>query len=141
MSYSGPEFAYAHPESEPLAGATFGQAFLRFWTKYAVFTGRASRSEYWWWTLAFTIIYIAFLIVEAVLEKNSAAYLAVSIVFLVYALASIVPSYALLVRRLHDANLSGWNYFWSWIPFAGGIVLLVFLLRGSDPAGRRFDAY
>lgn len=141
MSYSAPQFAYSNPESEPLPGASIGQAFVRFWSKYAVFTGRASRSEYWWWTLSFTILYAAILILAAVQEKGSPAYLATSIVLIIFVLASIIPSYALVVRRLHDANLSGWNYFWYFIPFVGGILLLVFLVRPSDPAGRRFDSY
>jgi uncharacterized membrane protein YhaH (DUF805 family) len=146
MAYSVPGYstgAYVpvDPRSEPLPGASIGQAFVRFWSKYAVFSGRASRSEYWWWNLVFTIFYVAFLVVAYSLPPHSVVATVVSIAFLFVALAIIIPSYALLVRRLHDANLSGWNYFWSWIPFVGGIVLLVFLVRPSDPAGRRFDSY
>ena len=40
------------PLDAPLRGATFGQAFTRFFKKYAIFHGRASRSEFWWWFLA-----------------------------------------------------------------------------------------
>jgi hypothetical protein len=44
------------PLDKPLYGATFGQAISRFFKKYATFSGRASRSEYWWWVLASAII-------------------------------------------------------------------------------------
>jgi hypothetical protein len=75
MSYAGQAYsprAYTavDPRSEPLPGATIAQAFVRFWTKYAVFTGRASRSEYWWWTLTFSVIYAVLLIVTSVLPPR-----------------------------------------------------------------------
>ena len=44
------------PLEAPLRGATFGQAFARFFKKYVIFHGRASRSEYWWWFLAHWVI-------------------------------------------------------------------------------------
>jgi uncharacterized membrane protein YhaH (DUF805 family) len=58
----------------------------------------------------------------------------------VWVLGSLVPTYALLARRLHDSNLSAWNILWSLVPFAGGIIMLVLTLRPSDPTGFRFDA-
>ncbi|WP_345763277.1 DUF805 domain-containing protein [Diaminobutyricibacter sp. McL0608] len=144
MAYSVPGYssgAYVplDPRSEPLPGASIGQAFVRFWSKYAVFSGRASRSEYWWWNLIFTVVYVAFLVVAYGLPAHSVASTVVSIGFLFVALAIIIPSYALLVRRLHDANLSGWNLLWAFVPFVGGIILLLLTVRQSDPAGRRFD--
>jgi uncharacterized membrane protein YhaH (DUF805 family) len=56
-----------------------------------------------------------------------------------WTLATLVPGVALVVRRLHDANLSGWMALVGLIPLAGGIVLLVFVLMGSKPEGQRFD--
>jgi uncharacterized membrane protein YhaH (DUF805 family) len=55
-------------------------------------------------------------------------------------LATIIPSLALAVRRLHDVNLSGWMLLLGLIPFVGAIVLLVFTLLESKPQGQRFDA-
>ncbi|WP_458778760.1 recombinase family protein [Arthrobacter sp. D3-16] len=60
-------------------------------------------------------------------------------VFFLWMLAIIVPSIALTVRRLHDSNKSGWWYFISVIPFAGAIILLVFVLLPPDPAGQQYD--
>ncbi len=143
MAYSGHAplvYAPVDPHSEPLPGASIGEAFLRFWTKYAVFTGRASRSEYWWWALVYAVVYAVVLVGEYAFPNGSLGYLALSLLFLGWVLAIIVPSYAVLSRRLHDANLSAWNILWWLVPFAGPIVLLVFLCRPSDPAGARFDA-
>jgi uncharacterized membrane protein YhaH (DUF805 family) len=143
MAAAGAEYPYPRrdPLSQPLPGATIAEAFVRFWSKYAVFSGRASRSEYWWWNLVFAVIYVAALILEAVLGKDSPGYLAVSIFFFLFVVAGLVPTYALLSRRLHDANLSAWNILWALVPLAGGIVMLVLTTRASDPAGRRFDAF
>ncbi|MCU1523797.1 MAG: hypothetical protein JWO18_691 [Microbacteriaceae bacterium] len=63
----------------------------------------------------------------------------VSIVIVLFALATIVPSLALTVRRLHDANLSGFFIFLSLVPFVGGIIVLVMTLLPSNPQGQRFD--
>jgi uncharacterized membrane protein YhaH (DUF805 family) len=54
-------------------------------------------------------------------------------------LATLVPVVALVVRRLHDANYNGWMALLGLIPFAGGIVLLVFVLTGPKSEGQRFD--
>jgi uncharacterized membrane protein YhaH (DUF805 family) len=55
-------------------------------------------------------------------------------------LAILVPSIAVTVRRLHDANLSGAFYFLGFVPSVGGIILLVLALLESRPEGARFDA-
>ena len=138
--YSSGAYVPIDPRSEPLPGASIGQAFVRFWSKYAVFSGRASRSEYWWWNLIFVIFYVAILVVAYSLPAHSVVSTVVSIGFLFVALAIIIPSYALLVRRLHDADLSGWNLLWAFVPFIGSIILLLLTVRQSNPAGRRFDA-
>ena len=139
-AYSPLVYTAVDPRSEPLPGASIGQAFVRFWTRYAVFTGRASRSEYWWWTLIQVVVYLAVVAVAGALPKGSPVNLALDLLFFGWALAIIVPSYALLARRLHDSNLSAWNILWSLLPFAGGIVMLVFMCRPSDRTGARFDA-
>ena len=61
------------------------------------------------------------------------------ILAVILGLATIVPSLALSVRRLHDSNKSGWLLLLGLIPFVGGIILLVFMVLGPDPAGQRFD--
>ena len=61
------------------------------------------------------------------------------ILAVIWWLATIVPSLALSVRRLHDSNKSGWMLLLGLIPVAGVVILLVFMLLAPDPAGQRFD--
>ena len=59
------------------------------------------------------------------------------IVGLVWALATIVPALAVLIRRLHDTDKSGWWVLIGLVPFVGGIVLLVFTLQDSTPGDNK----
>lgn len=149
--------------SRPLYGATFGQAIRRFFKAYTKFHGRASRSEYWWVTLfmflaslAPMVLYIIGLLVigassarydgysysmgsEAATGTGIAMVVISGVLLLGLFCATIVPSLAVVWRRLHDANLAGPLYFLSFIPYVGGLVVLVFMLLGPKPEGRRFD--
>jgi uncharacterized membrane protein YhaH (DUF805 family) len=91
--------------------------------KYAVFTGRATRSEYWYFVLVNIIIYT---ILGFLGDMGQ-------ILSWVYIVATLVPSIAVGVRRLHDTNRSGWWILLVLIPFVGGIVLIVFAALDSDP--------
>ena len=84
--------------------------------KYADFTGRAPRAEYWWFTLAVIIAYIVVSIVESIvgLDKMVGPYGPISILLM---LATLVPSLAVGVRRLHDSNRSGWWLLVAVIPY------------------------
>ncbi|NEN05532.1 DUF805 domain-containing protein [Diaminobutyricibacter tongyongensis] len=139
------------PDWAPYYGASFGVAFQRFFRKYADFTGRASRSELWWWVLAWVAIeFVINIIGNATGNMGAAMYrngefhftpgywLFASLSGLVW-LATIVPWLAITWRRLHDANLAGPFFFLSLIPFAGIIILLVLLALPSNPQGARFD--
>lgn len=116
----------APPVDRPLPGATIGQAVARFWKKYATFSGRASRSEYWWW-------YLVALLVNAVLsglsQLNGPAGATFSVLSGVWGLAILIPTLALLWRRLHDTNRSG---LWALAPIvfwiAAGVLFGVGLL-------------
>ena len=134
----------------PYYGAPFQAAAKRFFKKYASFSGRASRSEYWWWTLVAVIVGIVLnIIVGSGMVTSTSAYSSAPqlgpgavvglILGIIWGLATIVPSLALTVRRLHDSNKSGLLVLLALIPFAGAIILLVFTLMGPDPAGQRFD--
>ncbi|MBY8968709.1 DUF805 domain-containing protein, partial [Algiphilus sp. NNCM1] len=99
---SGSFFALTAPLDQPAYNCTIGEAFIRFWKKYATFKGRASRGEFWWWVLCTFIIQIAFAVIFAVLgaiiDSNTANGMR-SFVNTIWALATIVPSLALSVRR------------------------------------------
>lgn len=155
MTYApAPQSASAEPPlSQPLYGASFGQAITRFFKKYATFSGRASRSEYWWWTLAAFIVSTVLYALLMVLAFSGATVDSTTgtsqpgplfglgiAVYAIWYLAVLIPSLAIVWRRLHDTNRSGAFFFLSLIPFVGSIILLVFMLLDSDPAGARFDA-
>jgi uncharacterized membrane protein YhaH (DUF805 family) len=140
------------PLSAPLYGASLPEAFSRFFKKYATFTGRASRSEYWWWMLVSGIVSIVLNVIMLVGASAGAklgphgtsvpgpGYIVGVILAGIWLLAVIIPSLAVSVRRLHDANYSGWMLLLGFIPFVGGILVLVFTLMDSKPEGQRFDA-
>lgn len=134
----------------PYYGAPFPAAVKRFWKKYTVFTGRASRSEYWWWVLVSASIGIVLQVIATVAGGAGAtttasgsvsgpAYFPVLILLIVWGLATFIPSLALTVRRLHDGNFSGWLVLLALVPFLGGIALLIMTILPSNPAGQRFD--
>jgi uncharacterized membrane protein YhaH (DUF805 family) len=131
-----------HDLSKPLYGATFGQAVVRFFRSYARFSGRASRSEFWWPCLAAAIasVLVVSMWYAAILVTESDAVSTVGLIaFLVFLAAIVVPSWALLVRRLHDADMSGWWCLVTLVPYLGGVAQIAFGLVPSNPAGARFD--
>lgn len=100
-------------------------------SKYATFNGRSSRSAYWWFVLFIFLVYIATEIVDAVI--NTPAFTALAVIGL------FLPSLAVLVRRLHDTDRSGWWVLLSFIPFIGSIVLIVFACIDSGPPNKYGD--
>ena len=108
---------------------SFGQAIRSCWNKYFDFSGRARRSEYWWWKLFVFLGLIIFDIVDGL-----AGFGILSLLFL---LAVILPSIAVEVRRLHDIDRSGWWYLLNFVPILGFIVLLIWYVRpGTDGPNR-----
>lgn len=132
----------------PYYGASFPVAVKRFFKKYATFSGRASRSEYWWWTLvAIAVSIVLNIIIGAGSTSSSLAGTANAgpgsifgtILLVIWGLATLVPSLALTVRRLHDGNFSGWLVLLALVPFLGALAVLVLTILPSNPAGQRFD--
>jgi uncharacterized membrane protein YhaH (DUF805 family) len=135
----------------PLYGASLPEAVSRFFKKYATFSGRASRSEYWWWTLVSALVSIVLNIFTLVAGSAGATlrpdgtsvpgpgYVVGLILSVIISLAIFVPSLALCVRRLHDTNMSGWMYLLILIPLVGPILIVIFMATGSKPEGQRFD--
>ena len=137
-AYSSTSTINRDPLTLPLYGATIGQAYNRFWRKYATFRGRASQSEYWWWSLIASVAYIIWIVVSGILtNEGQLTALETGLAALVF-LATVVPSLALTVRRLHDSDLSGWFLLLIFAPF-GSVVLLFLAARAMNPAGARFD--
>ena len=109
---------------------SFGDAISRAFNKYCCFTGRASRSEYWWFVLFVAIIGWAIGIVFGfTFGTDSVAYQAVAGC---WNLAVLLPTLGLVFRRLHDTGRSGWNWCWSFLPVVGWIILLIYLCQDSQ---------
>lgn len=90
---------------------TFTQAVRSVLSKYATFSGRASRSEYWWFYLFTILVNIGTSIIDAVL--NTGFDNEIGIVSTVASLALLLPSIAVTARRLHDIGRTGW---WMLFP-------------------------
>jgi uncharacterized membrane protein YhaH (DUF805 family) len=138
----------APPLDLPYYGIGFVDAVKRGFKKYATFTGRASRSEYWWWALFTFIVYLGLgLLTFAVGTATSrdggrtpgALAIPLIILFAVFLLGIIVPTLALSVRRLHDAGYSGLLALLFLIPYVGGLIIMIFALLPSSPAGAKYD--
>ena len=107
--------------------------YLEAWKKYAVFSGRAQRAEYWTFCLVnMVIIFMIFAIDEAI---NAVP---IKIAGGIFLLAMFLPIIAVSVRRLHDTGRSGWWLFIKLIPLVGSIVILVFTLLDSQPGDNKY---
>jgi uncharacterized membrane protein YhaH (DUF805 family) len=132
----------------PHYGVGFVDAVKRVFKKYATFKGRASRSEYWWWTLFTFVIYLVLgLLTFAVGMGTSrdggrtpgALAIPLIILFTVFFLGILLPTLALTVRRLHDAGYSGLLALLLLLPYLGSLIILIFALLPSSPAGAKYD--
>ncbi|MDP4331986.1 DUF805 domain-containing protein [Curtobacterium sp. A7_M15] len=116
------------PLLEPLYGASFSQAFVRFWQKFFIFSGRASRSEYWWWYLFAALVNT---VLGSLSNIDGLAGRIFSAVSTAWGLLILIPTLALLWRRLHDTNRSGW---WAFSPLLCTLVGFVLLGIGGGIA-------
>lgn len=104
--------------------------YLTVLKKYAVFSGRARRTEYWMFFLFNFVFSLVLTFVDGLLGT----------VFLgvIYGLAVLIPGIAVTVRRLHDTGRSGWWILIGFIPLIGMIVLLVFTLLDSQKSDNEY---
>ncbi len=109
-------------------------AYKRFWNNYTNFSGRSTRSDYWYVLLINIIIGAVLGFLGGLLNISSITLVLVSI----YSLVALVPSIALFVRRLHDINKSGFWAFITFVPLVGEIILLVFLLTPSVDVNNKY---
>lgn len=109
--------------------------YLKVLKNYATFSGRASRSELWFFVLINFIMVVVLSVVEhmAGLVSDSGQ----GILSGIYALAVLIPGLAVQVRRLHDTGKSGW---WWLLAFTcvGAIVLLIFYVQDSSPGENKY---
>ena len=111
--------------------------YLDVLKKYAVFSGRARRKEYWFFTLFNIIASIVLALMDGAMGSLSASG-GFGLLSGIYALAVFIPSLAVLIRRLHDTGRTGWWVLLCFIPLIGFIVILVFLVLDSDPDANEY---
>lgn len=118
---------------------SFGDSITSALRQYATFSGRARRSEYWWFFLFQFLLSIAAAIVDVIIGTD--AWLATTqwglVQFLVF-VALFLPGLAVSARRLHDTDRTGWWLLIGLIPLVGFIVLLVFFVSDSKPGPNQY---
>jgi uncharacterized membrane protein YhaH (DUF805 family) len=115
--------------------------YLDVLRNYAGFSGRARRKEYWMFVLFNMIFAIAAMILDNVLGttiSQAGIALPYGYIYILYALATLIPSLAVGVRRLHDVGKSGWFLLICLIPIIGAIWLLVLLVTDSQPGENKW---
>lgn len=119
--------------------------YLAALKKYADFSGRARRKEYWFFALFNFLITLALIFVDVSIGGLSPE-AGLGMFSGLYSLGVLIPSIAVTVRRLHDSDKTGWWILIGLIPLIGAIVMLVFMVidgtpgnnsYGSDPKGQQ----
>ncbi|KAF1080437.1 MAG: hypothetical protein GQF41_3261 [Candidatus Rifleibacterium amylolyticum] len=103
------------------------EVYMLPWQKFAVFDGRAGRREYW----TFVLVNFVISMVINILAKQVGV---IGIVGLLFSLATLVPSIAVGIRRLHDTGKSGWYMLLMFIPLLGWLAMLLFMVQPSSEA-------
>lgn len=116
----------------------FGAAVKAFWKNYAVFSGRARRSEYWWAVLFLLALSFPIALIDTVVFFDTIVQTGSGPLSILFLLVILLPSISLLIRRFHDVGLSGWFVLLTFIPFAGAVFALVVAVLDSQRGDNRF---
>lgn len=110
--------------------------------RYADFNGRSQRKEYWMFLLLFLIVYAVGLTIMLAggfggSEPGPLFWLGGALLA-IFVIGSFIPSLAVQVRRFHDQDKSGWFVLLNFIPYIGGIIVLVFMCLEGTRGPNRF---
>ena len=136
------------------AAPGFFEAIGICFSRYAVFTGRASRAEFWWWSLFQGLVtgFFDAMIVPRQFQELMSAFVngtvppadpsqaMLQLIGTLFSLALFLPTAAVTVRRLHDIGKSGWWYFYGIIPLLGWFPMLFWLCRKGAEGSNRYGA-
>ena len=111
--------------------------FLIALKKYATFSGRAQRAEYWYFVLFYILILFGLTLIDSITGSYSAES-GMGLLEGIFTLLLLIPSIAVGARRLHDTGRSGWWLLIALIPLVGAIVLLVFTVQDSTPGENQY---
>ncbi|MBD5348898.1 MAG: DUF805 domain-containing protein [Bacteroides sp.] len=114
---------------------TFSESIKSCFSKYAEFTGRASRSEFWYFTLFYLVVYGVLYGIGSACDSTFFMILAG-----LFSLGCLLPSLSVAVRRMHDIGKGGGWIFISFIPLIGSIWFIVLACQDSEPGANRFGA-
>ena len=121
---------------------SFAEAVKSFWSRYTMFKGRSRRSEYWFIQLFLIITNLAAAAIDLALMGGDVDRFIANggggILGLIWILVTILPALAVLVRRLHDTNRSGWWALIGLVPLVGGVVLFVFSVLDSTAGENQY---
>ncbi len=126
---------------------TFGESIKTCFSKYVTFSGRAQRSEFWWWVLfvfaaniVLTWLDIALFGTTETAPGSISGSTDTPILSGIFGLATLLPGISVAVRRLHDTDRTGWWYWIVLVPLVGFILLIVwFATKGTDGPNRYGD--
>jgi len=113
---------------------TFTESIRTCFSKYVTFSGRATRSEFWWWTLFVVLASFVLSLIDASILKAPD----IGALYAIFSLATFLPGISVMVRRLHDVNKSGWWFWIALIPVLGIILLLVWECTKGTHGSNRF---
>lgn len=117
------------------------QYYVNVIKNYATFSGRARRKEYWMFVLFNILFSFAASLIDRIAGLNIAmSGISIGILSSLYSLFILIPSIAVIVRRLHDTNRSGGWFFIGLIPLIGWIVLIVFYCTEGTRGNNKYGA-
>lgn len=106
-------------------------------SKFADFSGRARRKEYWTFALVNGAIAVLLSLLDIACGEDSSAF---TVIIALFAIVILIPNLSVSVRRLHDIGKSGWYLLIGLIPLIGGLVLLVWTLMDSEPGDNQYGS-
>lgn len=115
---------------------TFQEAIRTCLSKYATFSGRATRPEYWWFVLFYFVTAAVLNLIDNALGLGAGPDARGGLLSFLFALGMLIPLLAALVRRLQDTGRSGWWALIGLIPIIGTLVLIFFAVQPSAPKAR-----
>ena len=125
-------------DDENIIGLNLFKAMQICFKKFFNFKDRASRSEYWYFQLVFTILSLPLFIYEDSSNDTHLIYTGISAIIV---LILFIPAISVSVRRLHDINKSGWFVIISVIPYIGWIILAIMLIGKGTLGKNKFGKY
>jgi uncharacterized membrane protein YhaH (DUF805 family) len=112
----------------------FGEAIASGFRNYARFSGRAARSEYWYWVLFVVLVSVVAKTIDFALTGDPRG----GVIGALVSLGLLLPDIAVSVRRLHDRDKSGWFFLLCFVPLIGSIILLVWFCQRGTAGTNRF---